>query len=227
MKGWLDVTYLAPDGRFRLSRGNKGTLFVLSRPDEAGAAEALAGARAAGLDGPAVEALARALAASGAGVPSPAQSPLAAGKWRLVWSEQAPDANPLQAALAGRVANWQVVGTGEDGSGVENVVNLAPGGAVQVVAIGACAPASPTRTAIDITGVELRLLGGAIRLPLFKAASSSSSGAAGKKDHPGRRPAGRAADHATGRGLHRLALPVAQPAGDAGQQGQPVRARAG
>ena len=22
-KGWLDVTYLAPDGRFRLSRGNK------------------------------------------------------------------------------------------------------------------------------------------------------------------------------------------------------------
>jgi len=187
VKGWLDVTYLAPDGRFRLSRGNKGTLFVLSRPDEAGAAEALAGARAAGLDGPAVEALARALAASGAGVPSPAQSPLAAGKWRLVWSEQAPDANPLQAALAGRVANWQVVGTGEDGSGVENVVNLAPGGAVQVVAIGACAPASPTRTAIDITGVELRLLGGAIRLPLFKAASSSSSGAAGKK---GATPAG-------------------------------------
>ena len=28
-QGWIDVTYLSPDGRFRLSRGNKGTLFVL------------------------------------------------------------------------------------------------------------------------------------------------------------------------------------------------------
>jgi len=32
-QGWLDITYLSPDGRFRLSRGNKGTLFVLVRDD--------------------------------------------------------------------------------------------------------------------------------------------------------------------------------------------------
>ena len=31
LQGWLDITYLSPDGRFRLSRGNKGTLFVLAR----------------------------------------------------------------------------------------------------------------------------------------------------------------------------------------------------
>jgi hypothetical protein len=31
MQGWLDITYLSPDGSFRLSRGNKGTLFVLAR----------------------------------------------------------------------------------------------------------------------------------------------------------------------------------------------------
>lgn len=30
-KGWLDVTYLAQDCSFRLSRGNKGTLFVLQK----------------------------------------------------------------------------------------------------------------------------------------------------------------------------------------------------
>ncbi len=30
-QGWLDVTYMSADGHFRLSRGNKGTLFVLSR----------------------------------------------------------------------------------------------------------------------------------------------------------------------------------------------------
>ena len=31
LQGWLDITYLSPDGTFRLSRGNKGTLFVLTR----------------------------------------------------------------------------------------------------------------------------------------------------------------------------------------------------
>ena len=31
MQGWIDVTYLSADGSFRLSRGNKGTLFILSR----------------------------------------------------------------------------------------------------------------------------------------------------------------------------------------------------
>jgi hypothetical protein len=29
LQGWLDVTYLSPEGDFRLSRGNKGTLFIL------------------------------------------------------------------------------------------------------------------------------------------------------------------------------------------------------
>ena len=24
-KGWIDITYLSPDGTFRLTRGNKGT----------------------------------------------------------------------------------------------------------------------------------------------------------------------------------------------------------
>ena len=35
VKGWIDVTYLAPkgEGKVRLSRGNKGTLFVLVRDD--------------------------------------------------------------------------------------------------------------------------------------------------------------------------------------------------
>lgn len=36
VKGWIDVTYVAPRGvgRVRLSRGNKGTLFVLVRENE-------------------------------------------------------------------------------------------------------------------------------------------------------------------------------------------------
>lgn len=31
VKGWIDVTYLSE--RLRIARGNKGTLFVLQRPD--------------------------------------------------------------------------------------------------------------------------------------------------------------------------------------------------
>ena len=29
-KGWIDVTYMSQDRTFLLSRGNKGTLFILS-----------------------------------------------------------------------------------------------------------------------------------------------------------------------------------------------------
>jgi hypothetical protein len=28
MQGWIDTTYMNPEGTFRLARGNKGTLFV-------------------------------------------------------------------------------------------------------------------------------------------------------------------------------------------------------
>ena len=41
LQGWLDITYLDPKGEFRLSRGNKGTLFVLTR-DEPAKAQLLA-----------------------------------------------------------------------------------------------------------------------------------------------------------------------------------------
>lgn len=41
LQGWLDITYLDPKGDFRLSRGNKGTLFVLMR-DEPAKAQLLA-----------------------------------------------------------------------------------------------------------------------------------------------------------------------------------------
>ena len=30
-QGWLDTTYLSSDGEFRISKGNKGTMFVLVR----------------------------------------------------------------------------------------------------------------------------------------------------------------------------------------------------
>ncbi|KAL6767718.1 PLAP5 [Auxenochlorella protothecoides x Auxenochlorella symbiontica] len=32
-KGWIDTTYLARDGRLRIARGNKGTVFILAKDD--------------------------------------------------------------------------------------------------------------------------------------------------------------------------------------------------
>lgn len=168
VKGFLDTTYLSPDGNFRLSRGNKGTLFVLQR--EEGTKKRLTRARELNLTAGEVEAAASELSSSGAGEPSPARSPLALGKWRLVWSEQAPDAAPLQRALAGRVSNWQVIGGGGEGgkkgdrasTPLANVVRLLPG--LDVVATATCRPASDYRTLVDIDGLELRTLGGKARL---------------------------------------------------------------
>lgn len=176
VKGFLDTTYLSPDGSFRLSRGNKGTLFVLQR--EEGTKKRLMEAKELGLTAAEVEEAAAELRASGAGEAAPARSPLALGRWRLAWSEQAPDAAPLQRALAGRVSNWQVIGGGgsegsEEGGGgdkaetpLANVVGLLPGGALDVVATATCrpAPGSNDRTLVDIDGLELRTLGGKVRL---------------------------------------------------------------
>lgn len=169
VKGFLDTTYLSPDGNFRLSRGNKGTLFVLQR--EEGTKRRLMDARKLNLSAEEVERAAAELSASGAGEAAPAKSPLALGKWRLAWSEQAPDAAPLQKALAGRVANWQVIGSsggGESEKGaattpLSNVVSLVPG-LLDVVATATCVPFSNDRTLVDIDGLELRTLGGKARL---------------------------------------------------------------
>ena len=61
--------------------------------------EALAGG-AAGADAAEIQALVEEVQAEGGGEEAPAASPLALGKWRLVWSTQGHTANPLQKALA-------------------------------------------------------------------------------------------------------------------------------
>ena len=179
VKGFLDTTFLSPDGDFRLSRGNKGTLFVLQRDD--GTKKRLMDARELALTAGEVEACAAELRASGAGERSPlAGSRLSLGRWRLVWSEQSPDAAPLQRALAGRVSNWQVIGGGGRGGGgdaLSNVVALLPGGALDVVATATCRPDSSNadRTLVDIDGLELRTLGGKARLLRIERSARTES----------------------------------------------------
>lgn len=114
--------------------------------------------------------LAEELQAEGGGEAAPAASPLAAGTWRLVWTQQGETANPLQKALAGQVENFQIIS--EDGR-LENLVKPLPG--VRVRACAACAPeAGPlgdaTRTAVEIDQVVIELGGLAVPLSLKRDA---------------------------------------------------------
>jgi PAP_fibrillin len=149
-KGWLDITYMSPDGQFRLSRGNKGTLFVLVKdePPREAMLSAIAG-RARDAD---IEALVEAAAAQRGGVKNPAASPVAVGRWRLRWTKQDASANPLQRALAGKVRNWQIIT--EDGR-LENRVQLAPG--VTVRALASCGADAPARTGVTIEKVVVEV----------------------------------------------------------------------
>ena len=82
---------------------------------------------------------------------APARSARAAGTWRLVYSRQGAGANPFQRLLAGQVANFQIIS--EDGSALENRVELAPG--VRVRALAAAEADSASRTGVDIEQVVL------------------------------------------------------------------------
>ena len=87
LQGWLDITYLSPDGQFRLSRGNKGTLFVLVRDPSPRERLLQAVERGAGDDE--VQAAIEVLKDQGSPISKPAKSPQVFGRWRLRWSKQA------------------------------------------------------------------------------------------------------------------------------------------
>ena len=169
-KGWLDTTYLDPGGDLRLARGNKGTTFVLVRDpsprDEL--LDLLADDEAADADvAEAVDALLDA-------VPLGAKPDLkrnrndvrkATGQWKLVWSEQNDQVNPLQAQLTKlKDRAFQTV----DVDTVENLVKLVPGGLVNVRASAESAITSKDRIAVTIDEVVLEV--GPWRLPLRGAA---------------------------------------------------------
>lgn len=155
-KGWLDVTYLSKDGGFRLSRGNKGTLFVLKKED--GAKEQLmrvlsGSSRGGGGDTVQLQGLVDRVVDEETGISQPAKSRQARGGWRLVWSAQGEKANPLQQRLVNVVNNWQIIS--QDGTRLQNLVQLLPG--VRVVAEASAEAASGTRTRVVISDVLLEL----------------------------------------------------------------------
>ena len=166
-KGWLDTTYLSPDGTLRISRGNKGTTFVLIK--EPTASERLVTALAARpADVPAaVEDLIGVPLASVVGDASPDAlagmgeirrlGALLEGTWKLRWSSQGQGANPLQ-KLASAFESYQVV-DGDGRGGVESLQNVAKFAPFLVQRADAvcCAPedAGPNRLGVEIGGATL------------------------------------------------------------------------
>lgn len=146
-KGWLDVTYLSKDGQFRLSRGNKGTLFVLVKDN--GPQERLLESVSSSRSDSSIEACIDDVLDSGAGIPRPAYSPACRGGWRLIWTKQGETANPLQQRLVNVVKNWQILSA--DGTALQNRVDLFPG--ISIIAEASAEPASATRTRVVISRV--------------------------------------------------------------------------
>jgi len=157
-KGWIDITYLSKDGKFRLTRGNKGTLFVLVKdnPPQEQLLERIS-AKASDAE---VSKLVEKATAQGGGVNLPAKSTVATGNWKLIWTKQGSTANPLQKALSGSVRNWQLIS--KDGKKLENRVELLPG--VRVRALADSEPDSNTRTGVDINEVLMEI--GPLKVPL-------------------------------------------------------------
>ena len=157
-KGWIDTTYLSKDGKFRLTRGNKGTLFVLVK-DDPPQTQLLDKIKSQASEEEVIE-LAEAVAGGKEGVKDPARSTVATGAWRLIWTKQGATANPLQRRLANSVRNWQLISS--DGAKLENRVEILPG--IRVRAIAESEAQSGTRSAVVINDVIVEI--GPLKLPL-------------------------------------------------------------
>lgn len=169
-KGWIDITYMSQDGKLRLTRGNKGTLFVLMKDPslKQQLLELVSSSNAS--DDDEVQQLIEKLQTQ-----SPEKRPAASaktqGKWRLLWSKQAGNANYLQKALSNQTSNFQVIEEKEGQVRVENIVQLGP--LLAIKAGGTCAPEGASRTMVSLDDIRAEL--GPFRIPLPKGNSSSSS----------------------------------------------------
>lgn len=152
-KGWLETSYLSPSGNIRISKGNKGTTFVLQKEIEP--RQRLLQAISTGQG---VEEVIEELVPTNP-IKNTADLEHLAGKWRLVWSSQAADANWLQKATTG-FPSWQIV-KAESGR-LENLVEFFPG--LRLRARARSEASSTQRRDVNIEGATLEV--GSVELPL-------------------------------------------------------------
>ncbi|EEE67137.1 hypothetical protein OsJ_24188 [Oryza sativa Japonica Group] len=115
-KGWLDTTYLSQTGNIRISRGNKGTTFVLQK--SADQRQLLLSAISAGTG---VKEAIDDLTSSRQGIEADLNT--LAGEWQLLWSSKTEDESWSFVASAG-LKGVQIIK--EDGQ-LKNLVRPFPG----------------------------------------------------------------------------------------------------
>ncbi|XP_057826845.2 probable plastid-lipid-associated protein 12, chloroplastic isoform X2 [Cryptomeria japonica] len=114
-KGWLDTTYLSHTGNIRISRGNKGTTFVLQKKIEP--RQKLLSAISTGQG---VEQAIDTLISNHNSAPVDLE--FLAGKWRLLWTSQPKDGTWLAKATSARQSLQTVKGNGQ----LENMAEFIP-----------------------------------------------------------------------------------------------------
>ncbi|CAL9051804.1 unnamed protein product [Musa banksii] len=116
-KGWLDTTYLSHTGNIRISRGNKGTTFVLQKKIEP--RQRLLSAISVGTR---VKEMIDELISSNQEEVK-ANSEILEGEWQLLWASQSENES-WSSVVASGLKGFQIIK--KDGM-VENQINLLPG----------------------------------------------------------------------------------------------------
>ncbi|KAA0041357.1 hypothetical protein IC582_009810 [Cucumis melo] len=116
-KGWLDTTYLSPSGNLRISRGNKGTTFVLQKQTEARQNLLLAISTDKGVE----EAIDKLISENQN--ENKFEEELLEGGWNMLWSSQMETDSWIENAANG-LMGMQVIKNGQMKFGVDMLLGL-------------------------------------------------------------------------------------------------------
>ncbi|XP_077231333.1 plastid-lipid associated protein PAP / fibrillin family protein [Tasmannia lanceolata] len=122
-KGWLDTTYLSPTGNIRISRGNKGTTFVLQKKTEP--RQRLLSAISVGTG--VREVIDEIISLNQSEVKR--EPEILIGEWKLLWSSQSEAESWLDVASNG-LEGLQIV---KENGRLENLVDFLPGLSLSVL----------------------------------------------------------------------------------------------
>ncbi|XWS52421.1 hypothetical protein CRYUN_Cryun11dG0069600 [Craigia yunnanensis] len=150
-KGWLDTTYLSHSGNLRISRGNKGTTFVLQKKTDPRQKLLATISTGTGVR----EAIDEFISLSNSVAKD--EPVLLEGEWQMIWSSQVETDSWLENAGNGLMGS-QIVMNGQ----MKFVVNILPG--IRFSMIGKFVK-SGTKT-YDLTMDDAALIGGPLGYPL-------------------------------------------------------------
>ncbi|KAG4133297.1 hypothetical protein ERO13_D08G088366v2 [Gossypium hirsutum] len=150
-KGWLDTTYLSHSGNLRISRGNKGTTFVLQKRTDPRQKLLAAISTGTGVE----EAIDEFISLSKSGAKD--EPVLLEGEWQMIWSSQIETDSWLENAGNGLMGS-QIVKNEQ----MKFLVNILPG--IRFSMIGKFVK-SGTKT-YDVTMDDAALIGGPFGYPL-------------------------------------------------------------